>query len=157
MEKAILLQFVENNANQMAHKSRTTSEGQREMQLMLLGLYKKQDILKEINMRLASMDLQSISHYTLSGTWKTIFKHVALFKSSSFWKCDTCTWIKFALEATKIVKEKAKLFMSRRIHMLAQMSCHHLYYSWKHRAMCDPKKYLCIIHDKMDQAKMAIP
>ena len=72
-------------------------------------------------MSLATSMVLSISLSTLSQTWKTTLKHVALCKSSSFSKCDTCTLIKLALEATKIVKERAKLFMAKRIHMLAQI------------------------------------
>ena len=96
----------------MPHKSRTTSEGQRETQLILPRLYKQQYLLREINMSLASMDLQSILHSTLSRIWKPTFKHVVLCKSSSNSKCDTYTLIKFALEATKIVEGRAKLFMA---------------------------------------------
>lgn len=157
MAKAILHDFVQNNADQMPHRSRTTTEGERETQLVLSGLYKQQDILREVNMTLSSLQLKSISHSTLSRLWRTVFKHVGLCKASSFSKCDTCTSIKNALEATKVVEERAKLFMTRRVHMLAQMSCRNLYYSWKQRSLCEPRKYLCIIHDKMDQAKTATP
>ena len=60
------------------------------------------------------------------------------------------------LASTKVVQDRANLLMEKRKHMLAQMMCRNLYYSWKQKACCEPSKYVCIIHDKMDQVKTYI-
>ena len=40
--------------------------------------------------------------------------------------------------------------------MIQQQSCRNLYYAWCKYFEMDPQKYLCIIHDKMDQKKTVI-
>ena len=54
-------------------------------------------------------------------------------------------------------EERAKLFILRRKHMLQQMTCQNVYYAWRTYSELYPTKYLCIIHDKMDQKKTCIP
>ena len=41
--------------------------------------------------------------------------------------------------------------------MKQQKSCRSLYYTWRTFSKTQPQKYVCIIHDKMDQKKIAIP
>ena len=41
--------------------------------------------------------------------------------------------------------------------MKQQKSCRSLYYTWHTFLETQPQKYVCIIHDKMDQKKTAIP
>ena len=41
--------------------------------------------------------------------------------------------------------------------MLQQQSCRNIYYGWRLASQLNPQKNLCIIHDKMDQQKTAIP
>ena len=41
--------------------------------------------------------------------------------------------------------------------MAEQMSCRNLYYAWRDASKIEPTKYLCIIHDKMDQMKTHLP
>lgn len=41
--------------------------------------------------------------------------------------------------------------------MLQQMSCKNVYYAWRTYSELYPSKYLCIIHDKMDQKNTCIP
>ena len=41
--------------------------------------------------------------------------------------------------------------------MAQQKSCRSLYYAWRTFSETQPQKYICIIHDKMDQKKTAIP
>ena len=61
------------------------------------------------------------------------------------------------LQSTKNLQERAKCMLDRRTHMLQQMSCRNVYYGWRLYSKMHPKKYLCIIHDKMDQQKTSIP
>ena len=51
----------------------------------------------------------------------------------------------------------AHLKEERKIHMRQQQSCTNFYYTWCKFSHFKKDKYLCIIHDKMDQKKTAIP
>ena len=157
MAKAIIQGFIDNNADQMPHKLRTSMHGTRETQQVLPSMYKQVDILREVNDTLVSLNYKTLSQPTFSRLWNTVFKTVSLSKSSTFSKCDICTAIKAKLESTRNQEERAKYFAQRRAHMLQQMSCRNMYYAWRSTSEMYPNKFLCIIHDKMDQSKTAIP
>lgn len=157
MAKSLIQGFIDNNADQMPHKTRTSMHGTRETQRVLPSMYKQVDILREVNDTLMSLNYKPLSQPTFSRLWNTVFKTVSLSKSSTFSKCDICTTIKAKLESTKNQEERARYFAQRRAHMLQQMSCRNLYYAWRSSSEMYPKKFLCIIHDKMDQSKTAIP
>jgi hypothetical protein len=42
-------------------------------------------------------------------------------------------------------------------HILHQEWCENLYHTWRTESMWSKDEYLCIIHDKMDHAKSALP
>jgi hypothetical protein len=42
-------------------------------------------------------------------------------------------------------------------HILHQKSCKKLYHTWKTELVRLNNEFLCIIHDKMDHAKIALP
>jgi hypothetical protein len=44
-----------------------------------------------------------------------------------------------------------------RKQILHQKSCKNLYHTWKTKPMWSKDEFLCIIHDKMDHAKIALP
>ena len=81
MAKAIIQDYVDKNAKIMPHRSRTTFEGDRDNRHVLVGVYKQQDILREVNIMFTSSGSKTISHSTLSRLWRTIFKQVSLCKS----------------------------------------------------------------------------
>ena len=157
MAKAYIQEFIDKNAKRMPHKSRTSVYGDHETQLVLPSMYKQVDILREVNATLTSLGYSSLSQPTFSRLWNTTFKIVSLSKTSTFSKCDMCTTIKLKLESTKVQEELAKLFILCRKHMLQQMTCRNVYYAWRTYSELYPTKYLCIIHDKMDQRKTCIP
>ncbi len=157
MAKSLIQGFIDNNADQMPHKSRTTMHGTRETQRVLPSMYKQVDILREVNDTLITLGYKTLSQPTFSRLWSTVFKTVTLSKTSTFSKCDICTSIKVKLESTKNQVERARYMAQRRAHMLQQMSCRNLYYAWRSSSEMNPTKFLCIIHDKMDQSKTAIP
>lgn len=153
MAKSIIQGFIDNNADQMPHRSRTTMHGARETQRVLPTMYKQVDILREVNDTLVSLEYRPLSQPSFSRLWNTEFKTVSLSKTSTFSKCDICTAIKVKLESTKNQEEHARYMAQRRAHMLQQMSCRNLYYAWRSSSEMNPNRYLCIIHDKMDQSK----
>ena len=157
MAKSLIQGFIDNNADQMPHKSRTTMHGARETQRVLPSMYKQVDILREVNDTLVTLKYKKLSQPSFSRLWNTVFKTVALSKTNNFSKCDICTTLKVKLESTKNQVERARYMAQRRAHMLQQMSCRNLYYAWRSSSEMNPNKFLCIIHDKMDQSKTAIP
>ena len=157
MGRAILRDFVEKNAEQMPHKSRTMQDGSRETQLVIPDVYKQVDIWEEVNATLEAVGCKQMSLSTFNRIWNTEFKHVTLAKTSEFSKCSICSEIKDQLAATKCLEERNVLLRKRRSHMLQQQSCRNIYYGWRLASVLNPEKNLCIIHDKMDQQKTAIP
>ena len=157
MGRAIIQRFVENCSERMPHKSRTMQDGTRETLLVIPDMYKQVDILHEVNVSLKELNYQQMSSSTFNRIWNTDFKHVTLSKTSEFSKCSTCSRIKAQLGSTKDQEERENLMEERRFHMLQQQSCRNVYYTWRTYSQMQPQKYLCIIHDKMDQKKTAIP
>ena len=94
---------------------------------------------------------------TFNRIWNKEFANVTLSKTSEFSKCVVCSRIKSQLESTKDGEMIARLKDERRIHMMQQQSCRNVYYTWRKFSQMQKDKYLCIIHDKMDQKKTAIP
>ena len=157
MGRALIRSFVEENSEKMPHKSRTMEDGTRETLLVIPNTYKQVDILDDINKTLGRMGLQSMSSSTFNRIWRKEFANVTLSKTSEFSKCVVCSRIKSQLESTKDDEMIARLKDERRIHMLQQQSCRNVYYTWRKFSELQKDKYLCIIHDKMDQKKTAIP
>ena len=94
---------------------------------------------------------------TFNRIWNKEFANVTLSKTSEFSKCVVCSRIKSQLESTKDGEMIARLKDERRIHMMQQQSCRNVYYTWRKFSQMQKDKYLCIIHDKMDQKKTTIP
>ncbi len=44
-----------------------------------------------------------------------------------------------------------------KIHILHQESCKSLYHTWRSKSMQSKDEFLCVICDKMDHAKIAVP
>lgn len=56
MAKSIIQGFIDNNVDQMPHRSRTTMYGARETQHGLLAMCKQVDILHEVNDTLVTLE-----------------------------------------------------------------------------------------------------
>ena len=116
------------------------------------------DILGEISTTLDQMGYaKKLSKASFGRIWNKEYPHVALTKTSEFSKCNFCSSIKARIEAKPNLQERAKILKEKEIHMKQVSSCRNLYYSWCTFFETQPKKYLCIIHDKMEQNKTAIP
>ncbi len=75
-----------------------------------------------------------------------------------FAKCTVCESLKDLISKLEknsnvVLKYEAKL----KKHILHQKSCKNLYRTWKTKSMQSKDEFLCIIHDKMDHAKTALP
>jgi len=75
-----------------------------------------------------------------------------------FAKCTVCESLKGLISklgknSTEVLEYETKL----RKHILHQKSFKNLYRAWKTKSMRSKDEFLCIIHDKMDHAKIALP
>ena len=92
-------------------------------------------------------------------TTKDLFNNIAIKPvGSSFAKCSTCDQLQeFILKSPKGSLEYVEFVKQREEHLAHQQSCSHLYGVWREESKRDPSDILCIIHDKMDTAKTALP
>ena len=158
MARQMIKRFIEDNAEKMPHKCRTTFEGERETQKVLPSMYRMKEIMEDCNFNLInSHGMPIISQPTFSRLMNRSFPEVTTTKYNQFSKCAECVRIKNARKCTIDPKERAMLKQEMRMHMAQQMSCRNLYYSWRDASKLEPTKYLCIIHDKMDQMKTNLP
>ena len=108
------------------------------------------DILDDINTTLGELGIEKkLSKSSFGRIWNEEFPQVSLTKTSEFSKCSLFSSLKARL--------RARIIDERKIHMRQQQSCRSLYYAWRTYLELQPQKYVCIIHDKMDQKKTAIP
>ena len=156
--RSLLDEFVNMNSEPAPHKSRTMLDGSRETRLSIPSVFKQVDILNEINTTLEQLGYEKkLSTSSFGRIWNKEYPQVSLTKASEFSKCTLCSALKAKLEAKPSLEERARLLNERGIHMQQQLSCRSLYYAWRTFSETQPAKYVCIIHDKMDQKKTAIP
>lgn len=158
MARALLDEFVDMNSEPAPHKSRTMLNGWRETQMWIPSIFKQVDILCKINTTLDLLGYEKrLSKSSFGRIWNKEYPQVSLTKTSEFSKCTLCSSLKASLEGKPSLEERARLLNEREIHMQHQLSCRSLYYAWRTFSKTQPQKYVCIIHDKMDQKKIAIP
>ena len=103
--------------------------------------------------------LPSVSQSTISRIKMEHFNNVAIKPvGSSFAKCTTCDDLQqFILKSRKGSPEYIEFMKQRTKHLNHQASCRQLYASWREESKKNPQEILCIIHDKMDTSKTALP
>jgi hypothetical protein len=106
-----------------------------------------------------SYGLLPISQSTISRIKKELFNNVAIKPvGSSFAKCSTCNQLQqFLLKSPEGSLVFVEFMKQRTQHLNHQASCQRFYGSWKEKLKRNPQNFLCIIHDKMDTAKTALP
>ena len=106
-----------------------------------------------------SFGLPTVSQSTISRIRKDLFNNIANKPvGSSFAKCSTCDQLQeFILKSSKGSPEYVEFVKQREEHLAHQQSCRRLYGAWCEESKCNPSDILCIIHDKMDIAKTALP
>jgi hypothetical protein len=153
----VIKDFVDTTADSMPHRSRTMSDGIRETQKVLPSTYTQESICEEINGTLKLMNIQPISLPAFNKLWNTEFKNVTIARHSSFSKCDKCIALKAKIRAAKNMAELGVYRQEMHTHNIEQRSCRSVYYANRRLSSLNPRKYLCIIIDKMDQHKTCIP
>jgi hypothetical protein len=106
-----------------------------------------------------ALGLPPVSQSTISRIRKDLFSNVAIKPvGSSFAKCSTCDQLQqFLLKSPKGSPAYVTFMKQRTQHLNHQASCRRLYASWREESKRNPQDFLCIIHDKMDTAKTALP
>lgn len=153
----VLRGMVAETAEQMPHKSVTTCDGLRETQKVLPSVYTKESLRNEVNTILGQMDMKICSSSSFNRMWHKLFRDVVISKHSSFSKCNTCTTLKEQITAAKTLEEAEVYRQQFSLHMADQRSSRNQYYAHRILSKRDPKKWLCIIQDKMDHNKTSCP
>ena len=106
-----------------------------------------------------SFGLPIVSQSTISRIRKDLFNNIAIKPvGSSLAKCLTCDQLQeFILKSPKGSPEYVEFVKQREEHFAHQQSCRRLYGAWREESKRNPSDILCIIHDKMDTAKIALP
>ena len=106
-----------------------------------------------------SYGLPRVSQSTVSTVRKKLFGNVAIKPSgSTFAKCSDCDELnQFLLRTPKGTPAYEVFYNNRQAHLNHQQSCRKLYATWREESKARPLTYLCVIHDKMDTAKTALP
>ena len=108
LARALIHEFVDNNAKPMPHKSRKMLDGSRETQLVILAIYKQVDILGEINTTIYETGYEKkLSKASFGRTWNKLYPHVALTKTSELSKCNFYSSIKARIKAKPNLQERA--------------------------------------------------
>ena len=103
--------------------------------------------------------LKPISQPTISRIWKEHFNNVAIKPIGGlFAKCTECDTLQQYISRVPRGLPQYMLFVNQRTyHLQHQASCQQIYHSWRKESKRNKGNILCIIHDKMDTAKIVIP
>ena len=154
--RAILSSILNILGEAMPHRIYEGEHGNSSTIFVLPSCYSKMDIFEELLSKMEIHDI-SISKDAFYKLWRNNFENFKFHKTSAFAKCEECTRLKEMLMREKRVKERLELEKRRELHMNEQMSRRNVYYANRILAQERPEEYLCLIHDKMDQAKTYIP
>ncbi|XP_053378566.1 uncharacterized protein LOC128548166 [Mercenaria mercenaria] len=106
----------------------------------------------------AKAQLQTcVSFQHMLKIWRNELQHIKIPKKTRFTVCDTCCKIKEARSKCTDKESRAKCDERRDEHLKQQNAERQKYYKHISKAKQQPKKYLSIIMDAMDQDKTALP
>ncbi|KAL3679368.1 hypothetical protein R1sor_022324 [Riccia sorocarpa] len=124
---------------------------------MLSSCYNKLSIMNGLNLKLKSLGGKGISKSSFYKQWTDNFKNFRFHQKGAFAKCDTCVELKLKLMEERRPEARRPIQEERNKHMTEQMSRRNVYYAKRTLAKTQPERYLCLIHDKIDQNKTNIP
>ncbi|KAL3679963.1 hypothetical protein R1sor_022919 [Riccia sorocarpa] len=133
------------------------ADGIVEILYMLPSCYSKLSIMNELNLKLKSLGGEGISKSRFYKQWTDNFENFRFHQKGAFAKCDTCVELKLKLMNERRPEAQRPIEEERNKHMSEQMSRRNVYYVKRTLAKTQPERYLCLIHDKMDQNKTNIP
>ena len=78
--------------------------------------------------------------------------------NNNFSRCSECDFLQDCITRyPRGCDEWATFVNDRTKHINYQNACRRLYHGWSSNSVDSPTEFLCIIHDKMDHTKSAIP
>ena len=151
--------IIDESADNHPAKLQTMADSSRRALRELSTSFTWESIRNKANAENAELNLAPVSQSTISLLRQKYFKEVAIHKKgNNFSKCTICS---------ELLQQKSRLTgVKEEIESLKQdEDAHHeehtqgrlLYHAWRHESIHRPKEVLCIIHDKMDHCKTAIP
>ena len=107
----------------------------------------------------ARCNVKPISQSTVSGMKRKLFRHVEVKEpNNNFSRYSECDFLQDCISRyPRGCDEWATLVNDMTKHINYQNVCRHLYHGWSSNSVDSPTEFLCIIHDKMDHTKSAIP
>ncbi|KAL3697324.1 hypothetical protein R1sor_011400 [Riccia sorocarpa] len=153
----VLRQLLEQLAEPMPHMQYIQADGSSGILYMLPSCYNKLSIMNELNLKLKSLGGEGISKSRFYKQWTDNFENFRFHQKGAFAKCDTCVELKLKLMNERRPEAWRPIEEERNKHMSEQMSQRNVYYAKRTLAKTQPERYLCLIHDKMDQNKTNIP
>ena len=107
----------------------------------------------------ASCGQEAVSQSTISVMKNRSFRNVLVKAAgSNFSRCTECDFLQECiLRYPRGSDEWATLVNDRTRHNNYQNACRRLYRGWSTNSVDSPTEFLCIIHDKIDHTKTAIP
>jgi hypothetical protein len=103
--------------------------------------------------------LPVVSQSAVSRIKKELFNNVAIKPmGSTFAKCTLCDSLQqYISRSVKRSLEYVAFVKQRSMHLNHQVACRRVYHSWREESKRNKGEILCIIHNKMDSNKTAIP
>ncbi|KAL3691333.1 hypothetical protein R1sor_004984 [Riccia sorocarpa] len=155
--QAMLGQILGQLAEPMPNMQHNFPDGGTGIVHMLPSCYSKGSIMRELNSKMASIRNVSISKTLFYALWSSNFDNYKFHKRGAFAKCEICVTLKQKLMQERRPDYRRPIEEQRNNHMSQQISRKNVYYAKRTIAKAQPDKYLCLIHDKMDQANTNIP
>ena len=156
---ATLRTVLESTANHMPHKSRTKEDGDKVVAMSLPSSFHWNSTLSEINTANLQLGLKEVSRTDLSRIRRESFLEFSTKKrGDNFARCDDCDDVK-RMRSACIRGSGAYDVCQKRLdmHIAGQRAHRELYYANRFLSEKEPRKYVTIIHDKMDHSKTSSP
>ena len=156
---ATLRVMIGDDADRMPNRTRTLNSGERVLAMVLPSAFRWKDQLPKINEANVAMNLKPISASNLSRIWKESFlEYAPKGRGDSFARCGTCDeykQLRSACTPMSVQREKWEKVLEN--HLAGQKAHRKQYYAHRYISEQYPEKMVTIIHDKMDQSKIASP
>ena len=115
--------------------------------------------LSSFEQQSARCNIKPVAQSTVNVMKKKLFRHVEVKAlNNNFSKYTECGFLQDCISKYPWdCKEWATLVNDRTKHINYQNACCRLYHGWSSSSIGSPTEFLCIIHNKMDHTKTAIP
>jgi len=154
-----LREIIESAADHHPSKRRTMDDNSRQVLRELPKSLTWESIRNKVNMVNAECGIGPVSQSIVSFLHQKHFKDVVIHKKgNNFSKCTTCSELLERKARLSGLKEELEQYRAdEKAHHDEHSQGRRLYHAWRTQSIQNPKTFLCIIHDKMDHGKTALP